>query len=326
MTHIIPVASGKGGVGKTVFSANIGISLAREGKTVVLVDLDLGGANLHTVLGVRNNRAGVGNLIFKQEQSLASLVAPTDYDRVFFIPGDSLLPGTANLPYFQKLKILKELPALVADFVILDLGSGSSYNTVDFFLASSTGIIVTTPETTAILNAYSFLKTVLYRTLLRSFPARSDERRIVHEFSTTRIEGSATTFSALADRLDDVSPESAETARKVLSDFRPRVILNQGRSQDDIAIGARLRNVVERNMGTSLEYIGYVPYDPDVARAVIERRPTCASRPDSMYAQILRTIARKVIHAPVADAPKLFPGNEDLEALAAEHNAILKQR
>ena len=325
MTRIIPVASGKGGVGKTVLSANIGIALAREGKTVVLIDLDLGGANLHTVLGVRNNRAGVGNLIYKQEETLASLVTPTEYDRVFFIPGDSLLPGTANLPYFRKVKILKELPEIVADFVILDLGSGSSYNTVDFFLASSSGLIVTTPETTAILNAYSFLKTVLYRALLRSFPARSEERRIVHEFSTTRIEGSATTFAALAERLGAVAPVSADTARRVLSEFHPRVVLNQGRTHDDIAVGARLRSVVSRNMGTSIEYIGFIPHEADVARAVIERRPTCASRPDSMYAQAVGNIARKIIGAPVPNPPRLFPENEDLTALAVEHDAILSR-
>jgi MinD-like ATPase involved in chromosome partitioning or flagellar assembly len=188
MTTIIPVASGKGGVGKTVFTANIGVSLARAGKTVILADLDLGGSNLHTALGEKNDKSGIGNYIYKQERSLESLLVETREPRLYFIPGDSLLPGTANLPYFRKAKILKELAGLVADYVILDLGSGSSYNTIDFFLTSASGILVVTPETTSILNAYSFVKAALFRMIYRSFPARSDERALVYRFTTERLE------------------------------------------------------------------------------------------------------------------------------------------
>jgi len=128
-------------------------------------------------------------------------VVETPAPHLFFIPGDALLPGTANLPNFRKMKILRELAALVADYVILDLGSGSSYNTIDFFLASDAGIIVTTPETTAILNAYSFLKTALYRLIFRSFPARSDERGLVRHFVMHKIEGSDMSFQTLIEQL-----------------------------------------------------------------------------------------------------------------------------
>lgn len=65
MTAIVPVASGKGGVGKTIATANLGISLAQAGKTVILADLDLGAANLHTILGIRNRQPGIGHIISK---------------------------------------------------------------------------------------------------------------------------------------------------------------------------------------------------------------------------------------------------------------------
>src|SRR6056297_1946700 len=113
MNTIIPIASGKGGVGKTIFTANLGVALAREGKTCLLVDLDLGSSNLHTCLGIKNSNPGIGNYIYKQEKSLESLIVQTETPRLFFIPGDSLLPGTANLPYFIKKKILKEFEHLV---------------------------------------------------------------------------------------------------------------------------------------------------------------------------------------------------------------------
>ncbi|MCK7483987.1 MAG: P-loop NTPase [Candidatus Moduliflexus flocculans] len=67
MVTLIPIASGKGGVGKTVLAANLGVCLAALGRTVVLADLDLGGANLHTCLGVKNRNPGIGALAWRQE-------------------------------------------------------------------------------------------------------------------------------------------------------------------------------------------------------------------------------------------------------------------
>ena len=132
MNTIIPIASGKGGVGKTIFTANLAITLAKMGKTVIVVDLDLGSSNLHTCLGIKNRHPGIGNFIFDKGTSLESLIVKTEIDRLYFIPGDSLIPGTANMQYFVKQKLIKGINNLVADYILLDLGAGSSFNIIDF--------------------------------------------------------------------------------------------------------------------------------------------------------------------------------------------------
>ena len=109
MKQIIPIASGKGGVGKTTTAANLGISLARKGKTVILIDLDLGESNLHTVMGIKNISPGLGHFIYKREENFESLIQETGINRLYLITGDSLFPGTANLPYYQKKKIIKSI-------------------------------------------------------------------------------------------------------------------------------------------------------------------------------------------------------------------------
>lgn len=318
MTTIVPVASGKGGVGKTVLTANLGVSLARAGKTVILVDLDLGGSNLHTALGEKNNKSGIGNYIYKQERSLESLLVETRERRLYFIPGDSLLPGTANLPYFRKVKIMKELGDLVADFVILDLGSGSAYNTIDFFLMSAAGILVVTPETTSILNAYSFVKAALFRMLYRSFPARSDERALIHRFTTERLEGTERSTEALLDALGRLSPDAAETARGRLSSFLPRVVLNMGRTQRDVPLGAKLRQVARKNLDLEVQYIGFLPRDEEVGASIIQRRPLLSLNPESAFARNLEQVTNRLIHEPVPRTPRLFEADEDLVELAEE--------
>lgn len=316
MRTILPVASGKGGVGKTLLSANLGIALAQAGKAVVLIDLDLGGSNLHTILGIRNRHHGVGHLINGMASSLDELLIETAQERLFFIPGDGLFAGTANLPYYRKIAILRQIEQLTADFVILDLGSGSTYNTIDLFLSSNAGLIVTTPDTTAILNAYSFLKSSVLRMLERTFPSKSREREIVHEFMHTRVEGADRSIQDIVAEIYGHSETSGRTAESALEIFYPRVVMNMGRSAQDIKLGARLRQVAQRNLRQDVEFIAYLPFDELTARSPLERSPTLLKYPQSPYSLAVNNCAARLIHEPVPQIPKLFPDDEDITSLA----------
>lgn len=318
MAIILPIASGKGGVGKTLLVSNLGVSLARRGKTVILVDLDLGSSNLHTLLGIKNRFPGIGSYIYKQEKSLEALIVETQQPQLYLIPGDSLFPGTANLPYFTKLKIIKEISNLVADYVLLDLGAGSAYNTIDFFLTSMNGIIVTTPETTAILNAYSFLKTALYRLMLRSFPARSEERSLITSFIINKIEGTGISFKNLVEELERLNPASGETAQEQMDKFFPRVVINMGKTSRDLTLGGKLRQIARNNIGLEMEYIGYIGWDNLAERAVFDRIPTSLAYPASDFSRSVDLISQKILSSPIPFLPMLYEANEDLAALSNE--------
>lgn len=318
MTNILPIASGKGGVGKSVVAANLGVALALRGKTVILVDLDLGASNLHTFLGVKNTHAGLGSYIQKQERNIEALIVDTDIPRLYLVPGDVLIPGTANLPYFTKQRIIKQLNELIADFVLLDLGSGTAFNTVDFFLSSTAGVVVTSPETTAILNAYSFLKTALFRLLYRSFPAKSPERETIQAFMGERIEGSAIGFSSLVDSLMAIDPESGRLARDRLAGFLPRVVLNMGRSTHDFTLGGKLRQIAGKNLEIGIEYIGYIRSDRSVHLSILKRQPAILLEPNSVFTSDIYGLADRLISRPVPEAPFLHDGDEDIQSLQAE--------
>lgn len=318
MNTILPVAGGKGGIGKTIFSANLGVALAQLGKTTVLIDLDLGSSNLHTCLGIKNRHPGIGSYIYKKADSLQSLIVETEIPSLFFIPGDSLFPGTANLPYFTKQKILKEIEAIPADFVILDLGAGSAYNTIDFYLASSSGIILSTPETTAILSAYSFLKNTVYRLLFRSFKSKSGEREIIKHFVSEPVEGSSGSFNDLIPLLEEHSEEAAEHARSQLASFFPRVVLNMGNSNKDFSIGAKLREIAHKNIGIGMEYIGFLPADPYISHSILKRTPFILLYPDSPFSTAVTTVARKLSVSPHHRSPRLYTDDEDIRELQKE--------
>jgi flagellar biosynthesis protein FlhG len=312
MNRIVPIASGKGGVGKTVVTANIGVELAKLGKTVVLVDLDLGASNLHTCLGVRNQHAGIGAMAFGQLKNLEDAVVDTGIGGLYLIPGDGLLPGTANLEFFVKNRIVKQLSKLPADIVLLDLGAGSSYNVVDFFLLAPDGLIVSKPEITAILNSYAMLKTAVFRMLFRAFPKKSAERSRVVEFASRKLEGGGVSFIDAARDLAGEFPDTARAAFERLAAFKPRFAINESRSREDSSLASRLDDIVSRNLGAHPEFAGFLPADPIVPKSVALRKPACLIDPTSPFCVAVADLASRIAKDGHRQAIPLYEADDEV--------------
>ncbi|MDR2897269.1 MAG: P-loop NTPase, partial [Spirochaetaceae bacterium] len=292
MAVIIPIAGGKGGVGKSVLSLNLSIAVSALCKQVILCDFDLGGANLHTLLGLKNNQAGLGNYIHRQETQLENLIQATGIPDLHFIAGDCLFPGVANMEYFIKKKLIKDLSALPADYIVLDLGAGSTYNILDFWLLTYDGILVVTPEITSILNAYSFIKSAIFRFFYRLFPAKSPERQILQNSVLQRMEGKEYSFLKILEVIKSHFPESGQYALDQLEKFRPRVIMNMGRCERDAEMGMRLRTLVRNKLAVTIEYIGFVPFDEVVQYSIAGRQPVYLQYPQSSFSSVVAPIAR----------------------------------
>lgn len=316
MNTIIPLASGKGGVGKTLISANLGIRLASAGRTVVLVDLDLGGSNLHTCLGIKNRLPGIGSFAYKKAESLESLVVPTEIPRLYLLPGDGLLPGTANLSWFIKEKIIREIRGLVADYILVDLGAGTSYNVLDFFLSSWNGVLVMIPETTSILNAYGFIKSAVFRLLYRSFKPRSEERSLIQDFLSVRLEGNGQKLKDLIEGLNALSPENSEKTGELLRSFYPRIIINMARTREELGIGIKLREICRNNLGIEVAFIGGLPKTDDLPASLNMRKPLALLQPGHPWVFSLDAVAQTLINEPSVREPLLFEDDGDLNQLS----------
>ena len=149
-------------MGKTVILANTAISLAQQGKRCVALDLDLGGANLHTVLGVSDPDRSLSDFLRRKVESLSDTMVPTPYPNLNFISGSKALLEIANPKFSQKEKLIRHIMSLDVDYVLLDLGAGSAFNTLDFFLSADEGVLVVLPEPTSVENAYHFIKAAFY--------------------------------------------------------------------------------------------------------------------------------------------------------------------
>ena len=235
MSRIYPIGSGKGGSGKSFINANLGTLLARQGKSVVLVDLDLGGSNLHTFFGLKNPKAGLNEFLNKTFKNLDQVVSPTIIPNLFMISSMECSMEIANLFHTQKIKIIKAIQRLPYDYILLDLGAGTNFNTLDFFLTSNECLFVATPEPTSIENAFRFIRAANLR-MIKQALNQHDLNLIVDEIRDKAKNAIIKSPSDIVDIVIKHNPNKGRMLRNKLSGFKFRFVLNQFRKQTDVAL------------------------------------------------------------------------------------------
>ncbi len=293
--QILPIASGKGGVGKSLIAANLSIALAQAGKQVLLADLDLGGSNLHLILGVSNVREGIGTFLSRNEASFDGIIVPTDYPNLRFIAGDAEIPGMANLKASQKRTLLRRLLAQQADYLVLDLGAGTNNNILDFFLTSGNGIIVTAPNLPATLNAYLFLKNAMFRIMYSAFKRGSWAQRYLSELHQEGGPVQRVYIPKLLETILARDPESYAAFRKSVAKFHPRLVMNMLEDPKDAERSGKLRRSIRQYLDLDLEHLGIIYRDDLQDIALASRLPIIAYKPQSVLAQAIYRIADKLI-------------------------------
>ncbi len=156
--RILTVSSGKGGVGKTNIAINLGIAFAEIGKKVIVMDADLGLANVNVILGIIP-KFNLYHVIRKQK-NVRDIIVDTQYG-IQIIAGASGFSQLANLNDDERRAFVDALKELAyADIIIIDTGAGVSPNVLTFLKGADDAIIVTTPEPTAITDAYGIIKSI----------------------------------------------------------------------------------------------------------------------------------------------------------------------
>ncbi|MGB9715578.1 MAG: P-loop NTPase [Thermodesulfovibrionales bacterium] len=261
---IFSVGGGKGGVGKSIFSIALGISLARNGYSVILIDLDLGAANLHTYLNIFGKTPTISDFIFKKVSSLEDILIKTSQRNLLFISGADFVPGMANPAHWTKLKIMRHIRTLPSDYIIIDLGAGVHFNVLDFFAISHRGIVITVPEPGAVMNAYSFVKGVLFRRLQNVFRNHPDIGPII-DAETKRLEKEdVLTLDWFCEKVKSISPDVLPLIEEIGNTFCPSLVVNRMSEGQTHILVDNFISLCRRKIGIEIDFIGNIPESREI--------------------------------------------------------------
>ncbi len=291
--EIWTIGGGKGGTGKSFVLSSVGNCLALQGKRVILIDADLGGANLHTFLGINKPRISLTDF-FEKKVPLHDLVVDSGIKNMGLLIGaiHSLSPD--GIKYTQKLKLFRHIKQLDADYVLIDLGAGTHFNTIDTFLLADKMIVVIVPEIIAIENLYYFLKNAFFRQLINSLGDHG-LKNVVQDAWKNRRDHNIKNLNQLIDHLKNLSKTMEDLVNRELDCFRTHIILNRINSSQEIMIGNSVKSISKKYFGLNARYVGYVEYDAVISRCINKRQPYMRVYPASRCAKEIERLTENLL-------------------------------
>jgi flagellar biosynthesis protein FlhG len=250
--QVVAVSGGKGGVGKSNVSVNLGIALAQKGRRVVLLDADLGLANIDVLLGITANR------------NLSDVLAGDCDLKDVLVDGPGgikIVPASSGTQRMTQLNAMEHAGLINAfselgdqiDVLIVDTAAGISEGVVSFLRAAQELLLVVCDEPTSITDAYALIKLMN------------------RDYGTNRF----------------------------------RILANQVRNeQEGRHLFEKLTRVTERFLDVALQYVGMVPYDEAVKKAVQRQRAVLEAYPRAKASLAIKALAEKVDNWPLPSSPR----------------------
>jgi flagellar biosynthesis protein FlhG len=307
--RVFAVAGGKGGVGKSVVTSSLAIALARRGHRCVLIDADLGAANLHTMLGIGSPKQTLSHFLSREVPNLSDVMVETSEPNLCFVSGARALLDMANPSHAQKEKLLRHIQRLDVDYVFLDLSAGSSYNVLDLFLSAHHGLLVVVPEPTSIENAYHFLKAAYYRwlrTAARKSPVREALDRVLRQGPGRRLRSPL----ELITRVSQIDIAAGRILWERARAFAPFLLLNQAVTLEHRRIGPDVSSACLEYLGIRVRPLGSLDRDGCVRDAVNRGRPVLDLHPACSFAEGVTALADRIVQVkPLEAAPALRNGS-----------------
>lgn len=240
--RVIAVSSGKGGVGKTNVSVNLGVSLVKQGKKVMIMDADLGLANIDIMLGLHPKY----NLshVLKGERELAEIILDGPAG-LRIIPASSGISTMAGLSNAENAGIIHAFSSLTeqVDVLIIDTAAGIDNSVVNFCKAAHDVVVVVCDEPASITDAYALIKVLNHEHKINTF----------------------------------------------------RVLANQARNeQEGRMLFNKIMMVTDRFLNVSMRFLGCVPYDVELKKAVQKQTPVTLSFPQSKAAKAFVSMASRI--------------------------------
>ena len=292
--HIVAIGGGKGGIGKSFISSSLSIFFANMGLRTVLIDLDLGAANAHTVLGEPQPKVGLSDFVNEKVNDLLNVSVPTRFANLRLISGANDVLDMADLDEDKRSRLMSAIFNLDADCIILDLSAGTHSTTLDFFLMAEDKIVTVTPDPSSIENGYRFMKSAFFRRLKRFEHQLELSKEIENLLKNSESLGIKSPGDLLA-KIQEIQPEKGKELITRMSRLEFTILLNQARNHKDSEVGHSVKSITQRYFGLPTSYAGHVDYENTVWQALRKKKHLIIESPmSSLYSQLL-AISRDLV-------------------------------
>lgn len=290
MSKLWLVGSGKGGCGKTFVATNLAITLTKTGQSVLIIDADLSGANINTVLGEGFPQGNLSDFLHERN-SLRELARHSLIPRLSFIRGCSeYFLSPEQIQNFSK-RLIKETKALSYDIIIVDLGSGLDSCNLDLLRAADEKILVTSAEPTCVERTYKLIEGWIFQHLKHSFAINDTElRTLMADFSRVENKHRVNLKNFLTQKLHLKADIFAEL------EARPfKLVVNNARNLQDQDLGFSLKSVCKKYYNLRVEYLGFVDHDNAAWQSLRKRRPLLLEVPFTPLAGQFHAIGKELL-------------------------------
>jgi flagellar biosynthesis protein FlhG len=288
---LIAIASGKGGVGKSVIAASMGVGFSMLKQKTVVVDADFGGSNLHQIVGTPKPAMTYQDFQVGRVDNLNDIVVEHPrFENLGMIFGAAGSYGMANEKYFSRLKFLRSLRTIRADVIILDLGAGSRYQVLDLFSVADQGIVVVNPDPLSLSESFNFIKQVVVRNLSRTLKKYPGVQASVQEYGKKETFRANINVGDLIDHIEQTNEQVAGQIKARIDRLQISLLLNKVTEDSQVTEAGALQKALRDLLSIQTDFMGLVHQSAIVERSLREGTPFIAFDPKSMAARDLANI------------------------------------
>jgi flagellar biosynthesis protein FlhG len=295
-TAIWAFGGGKGGIGKSFLTTNIAVCLSQLGHTVTLIDMDVGGANVHTCLGTQQPRLGLSDFLQGKVTDIEDLLTDGLSARLKFIAGVNDGPTLSRTHQDARNRLMSQIKKIKSDFIFLDLGAGASDFNADFFNYAHQSFVVTVPEPTSIENSYQFIRSAVYKKM-RQIEGELGSREVFEKLMEQKQTLGIRTPNDLFKHLVRTEPQLGKTVKNELDTLNFKLLINQVRTKTDIDLGYSFKMVCRQYFGIDVAFAGYLDFDNAVWQSARKRQPLVLAFPSSHLAGNLFNLAKSLVES-----------------------------
>lgn len=287
------VGSGKGGVGKTFVSTSLGITLSKMNRSVLLVDFDLTGANIHTCFGLKVSERNLRHF-FEGSHKLVDLVQPTNVPKLSFIQGYWNDWSRADISVEQVRRFVDSCKSSEFDVVIVDVGASNSSCYMELLKDADERLLLVDPEPTTIEKFYRHLESYVCYSLRENSNAEAflKIQNALREYRSSHKVGLFSFREYLQNSTGFSFDHFEQLTHKPL-----RLIVNSARSRLDQDLGHSIKSVCTKYFDLNIDYLGSLDYDNAVWQSCRKMEPTLIEKPFTPLAGQFLTIAKQLLAA-----------------------------